>query len=296
MKNKKIILILLSACVMMCLFAGCEDSNVGVTRESDQPTSSPEQSNVEQTSSPEHPKGEQTPSPEKPKEDISVGDLYEVGGYTWQVLDVKDDKALLITRDIIDARAFDGRGRGNSWEACSLRAWLNNEFYSGFSAQEQNRISETNVVNNSNPWFGTNGGPDTVDKVFLLSIEEVVMYFGDSGALTNWNGEDDSIRDEYGENRKATLNMTEDQQMDAAKRSAESPLSVTADGRKLTIDEQLAHFQSRNGGVYWWWLRSPGGGSNLASYVHGGAAGVCVGGDLAGYETYGVRPAIWIIL
>ncbi|MDR0490345.1 MAG: DUF6273 domain-containing protein [Oscillospiraceae bacterium] len=231
-----------------------------------------------------------------PKLTLKAGDLYEMGGYVWQVLESKDDKAFLITRDIIDVRAFDGAGRTNTWGSCPLRSWLNNEFYSGFSALEKSRITETNVVNNDNPWYGTDGGPDTVDKIFLLSIEEVVRYFGDSGALANWNGKDDSIRDEYGDYRQAELNMTDEQQKNAANRMIASIFSMNSNGVRETYEEAMEHFERRNGAVYWWWLRSPGARSDLAAHVHGGLSGVNIFGDLIGYETYGVRPAMWILL
>ena len=227
---------------------------------------------------------------------LEADDLYEMGGYTWQVLEIRDGEALLITRDIIDARAFDNDGKTNIWSKSSLRKWLNREFYSGFSAEEKSRILSTNVVNNDNPWYGTDGGQDTVDNVFLLSIEEVVEYFGDSGALQNWNGEDDSIRDDYGDNRRAILNMTDEQQKSAAKRMAKSFFSMATDGHMMTEKEAIEHFERRNGDVYWWWLRSPGARDDLAAYVHGGRGGLCVFGDLVGYESYGIRPVMWIQL
>ena len=263
MKIIEIILLVLTVCIMACLL-GCEKPDLD---ESD-----------------------------LPKLTLKVGDLYEMGGYTWQVLEIKDEKAFLISRDIIDTRAFDGEGKTNIWESSPLRSWLNIEFYSGFSAQEKSRITETNVVNNDNLWYGTDGGPDTVDKVFLLSIEEVAMYFGDSGALANWNGEDNGIRDEYGDNRQAVLNMTDEQQKNAAKRIAASIYSMKSDGMMQTYEEAMEHFERRNGAVYWWWLRSPGARSDLAAHVHGGLSGVNIFGDLIGYETYGVRPAMWILL
>jgi len=227
---------------------------------------------------------------------IKADDLYEMGGYEWLVLEIRDGKALLITRDIIDTRAFDNGGKTNIWSKSSLRKWLNKEFYSGFSAEEKSRILSTNVVNDDNPWYGTDGGQDTVDNVFLLSIAEVVEYFGDSGALHNWNGEDDSIRDDYGDNRRANLNMTDEQQKNAAKRMAKSIFSMASDGHMTTEKEAMEHFARRNGDVYWWWLRSPGARDDLAAHVHGGRSGVNVFGDITGYETYGVRPVIWIQL
>jgi hypothetical protein len=36
------------------------------------------------------------------------------------------------------------------------------------------------------PGVTVSGGNDTTDKIFILSIEEVVQYFGDSGQLANF--------------------------------------------------------------------------------------------------------------
>ena len=237
-----------------------------------------------------------TPEIDLPRLPLKTGDLYEMGGYTWQVLEIRNGKALLITKDIIDVRAFDTKGGTNIWSESSLRKWLNRDFYSGFSAQEKSRILSTNVVNNNNPWYGTDGGQDTVDNVFLLSIEEVVEYFGDSGALKNWNGEDDSIRDDYGDNRQAILNMTDEQQKKAARRMANNIFNIASDGHMMSVEEAMEHFESRNGKVYWWWLRSPGARSDLAAHVHGGRSGVNVFGSPTGYNTYGIRPVMWIQL
>ena len=44
------------------------------------------------------------------------------------------------------------------------------------------------MTNDDNPWYGTRGGNTTTDKIFLLSLEEVVKFFGDSGDLKNRKG------------------------------------------------------------------------------------------------------------
>ena len=41
---------------------------------------------------------------------------------------------------------------------------------------------QSNVVNKDNTEFGTNGGSDTVDRVFLLSIDEAREYFWDDNS------------------------------------------------------------------------------------------------------------------
>jgi len=63
---------------------------------------------------------------------------------------------------------------------------------------------ETEVVIGDNPWNFTNGGKSTIDKVFLLSIEEMVKYFGDSGQLKNPSAMF-FVDDGFNDARKATF-------------------------------------------------------------------------------------------
>ena len=122
---------------------------------------------------------------------LSVGDIIKFGNYfindnktkepiEWRVLEVSNDKALLITKDAIDCKPYNNKRRGITWEECSLRQWLNNEFINqAFSKKEQIEIILTNISNPRNPYLGTWGGNNTQDKIFLLSIDEVKKYFKD---------------------------------------------------------------------------------------------------------------------
>jgi hypothetical protein len=98
----------------------------------------------------------------------------------WRVLKVSNNKALLITKDAIDCKSYNNEFEDITWENCTLRQWLNNEFINqAFSKEEQNKIVLTNISNPNNPEYGTWGGNDTKDKIFLLSIDEVKKYFKD---------------------------------------------------------------------------------------------------------------------
>ena len=92
----------------------------------------------------------------------------------------EEGHALLLSEEIIDMRPYHGAGGEITWEYSEIRAWLNGEFLDRFSSEERMRIRQTNVINNPNPWFGTSSGNNTTDRAFLLSVEEVVRYFGDS--------------------------------------------------------------------------------------------------------------------
>ena len=96
----------------------------------------------------------------------------------WTVLERRDNKALLVTSYIIDRQKFNENSESTCWERSTIRKWLNENFYNtAFSAQEKSRILTTSVRNAPNPQHGTSSGPDTYDKMFLLSTDEVNKYF-----------------------------------------------------------------------------------------------------------------------
>ena len=123
------------------------------------------------------------------------------GNFTWKVLDIKDDKALLITNEIVEPGAFNDVYEAIDWGGSSIRKYLNDPFLrENFTEDEQGKIVQVMNTTPDNPWFYTSGGGDTLDKIFLLSLEEVVEYFGDSGQLENNNPDTDNhAEDEYSE-------------------------------------------------------------------------------------------------
>lgn len=95
----------------------------------------------------------------------------------WRVLSVDGDDAFLLADQNLFCSTYDVGsfvGEEITWETCALRKRLNSEFLSdAFSAVEQAEICDTNVENKDNLEYGTEGGNDTVDKIYLLSIDEV---------------------------------------------------------------------------------------------------------------------------
>lgn len=105
------------------------------------------------------------------------------GGILWRVLEVQNGKALIISESVLTKSTYHLVSEQVTWEECDLRKYLNGEFYENtFSEQEKIRIIETKVISNDNQEYGTAGGNDTTDKVFLLSIEEANCYFDDDSA------------------------------------------------------------------------------------------------------------------
>ena len=162
----------------------------------------------------------------KPKSLPKPGSTYHFGPYDWQVLKVESNRTLLIAKDIIKKHPYNTEFAGVTWETCTLRGWLNDVFLATFSEKDRNRIANTH--NQDNQWFGIKGGNSTKDKVFLLSIAEVVECFWDSGQLKNKNPKSKFwIDDNYNDKRKAEFD--------------------------------------NNG--FWWWLRSPGYSPFNATYI-----------------------------
>lgn len=113
----------------------------------------------------------------------ALGDVITLGMYAgqpieWLVLSVEDDRALILSRYILDAMPYNSELKDVTWSECSLRTYLNTEFYwNYFSDLDRQSIEQVTVENPYNPVYGTAGGKDTVDWVFCLSIDEAKKYF-----------------------------------------------------------------------------------------------------------------------
>ena len=188
-----------------------------------------------------------------------LGDIIKFGKYDWLILDSQSNKMLVITNNIIKKRRYNEEtpSKITTWENSEIRSYLNGEFLDSFDKMDSDRIKETELINNPNPWFGTKGCENTTDKIFLLSIEEVVKYFGDSGQLAERPGNAWEISDKYDSTRIA---------------------------------------RNFKGSRSWWWLRSPGFSSFVAASVFPSGK-LDLGGDhLFWVESGGVRPALWLTL
>ncbi len=217
------------------------------------------------------------------KSAICIGDKIVFGSYVWQVLDIQNDRALIITEDMVEQRTYHDVDESTTWAKCELRRYLNGEFYDRFSKTDKERIITVTNKNPNNEWYGTDGGKDTEDKIFLLSIEEVVCkYFGDSSEKLYNRGKKE---DYWFQKRDGNTNR------------------------------RVATFKV--GGWWWWlrspgrvsertWLQSPGCMSEKAVYIHGdGNIGIqgnhvlkCNSNIIHpfGDNTGGVRPALWLSL
>ena len=96
----------------------------------------------------------------------------------WRVLQSENGEAFLLSDIILDRQPYNENRKAITWEESSLRAWLNGEFINrAFSDEEKENINITEVVNQDNQFCGTEGGNNTADKIFLLSLQEVAPKF-----------------------------------------------------------------------------------------------------------------------
>ncbi len=181
----------------------------------------------------------------------------------WRVLSVKGNDAFLLADQNLDAKPYNEEYTDVTWATCTLRTWLNDTFLNtAFTSSEQAAIKNTTVVNDDNPYYGTEGGANTIDKVYLLSIAEA------SNAAYGFNSE-------FNTNSET--------------REAKNTAYAKECGASTSTSTEYE-------GDGWWWVRSPGYGSNYASYVSINGCGIYRGYGSVDYASYAVRPALHLNL
>ncbi|MCI7027104.1 MAG: DUF6273 domain-containing protein, partial [Clostridiales bacterium] len=174
----------------------------------------------------------------------------------WVVLENDGETALLISRYALDCKLYNEKKEDTTWETCTLRGWLNNEFFNkAFSAEEKQSILQSDVSADKNPEYSTNPGNATKDKVFLLSVVEANKFFKSKDA------------------RKCAPTDY------AIQQGAYTSDSSKVEGRKAC----------------WWWLRSPGSDSDFAAFVTYGGS-ISDRGTRVNFSYSAVRPCVRVRL
>lgn len=113
----------------------------------------------------------------------------------WRVLSIEGGDAFLLADAGLDNKRYNNKRyhkiyTGITWENTTIRSWLNGysvannkegEDYSNnnflcnaFSNAEQEAVCNSQLLNENNSEYGTDGGNSTIDKVFLLSISDAL--------------------------------------------------------------------------------------------------------------------------
>lgn len=176
----------------------------------------------------------------------------------WRVLSVNGNDAFLMAEKTLDNQCYNehpkssmggGKELWATWETCTLRTWLNDTFLNAaFNDDEKNAIADTTVVTpGEDPWNTgtlTDGGKDTIDKVYLLSLAEI-------------------RNSEYGfDSQPGYLGNGGDCWRLSQTIASTNTAYATAQGA-ITFEEKEAREQYPSeiraiGNSYNWWLRSPG--------------------------------------
>ena len=205
---------------------------------------------------------------------LEAGDIIVYGSYEqdgdknngsepieWEVLDVDDNRALLVSRYVLDCQPYNDYYGSITWKYCSLRKWLNSKFLkTAFTAEERVRIPTVVLSNPDNPVFGTDGGGNTRDRVFLLSVDEILEYY----TFEEWN--EDEQRGWWGYSQDLIIEAT-------------------------PYAEDAGVFVKNGGSIMW--TRSPAASSFFVTDVND--KGCISSGGLGTLDYFvGVRPAIYI--
>lgn len=196
---------------------------------------------------------------------IYFGNYYQSNSTTkepikWRVLSVKGDDAFLLADRNMDYQPYNTESKNVTWETCTLRKWLNNNFYNAaFSATEKSAVKTTVVVNEDNLEHRTEGGNNTNDKVYLLSAQEAMTL-------------------SYG---FPPYNMSE------KAREAKNTKYINEQGVNKGYGEWVG-----NG---YWWLRTPGNQKNTAAVVNFSGY-IVMDGDYVYSESPYVRPVLHLNL
>lgn len=90
----------------------------------------------------------------------------------WQVLAKTNNRMLVISRYVLDYKKYHTERTNVTWDTCTLRTWLNKEFFNAAFSNAEQIMIPTVTVPAAKPLMGKrHPGNETEDKVFLLSTE-----------------------------------------------------------------------------------------------------------------------------
>ena len=99
----------------------------------------------------------------------------------WIVLEVKDGKALLVSKYVLDFKSVSLKSPWR-WISGDVRKWFNGDFYdAAFNAGEQEKIQLTTLSHDTTKKYNVLEEPSSKDKIFALNASEVTQYFKNEG-------------------------------------------------------------------------------------------------------------------
>lgn len=213
------------------------------------------------------------------KEDYLSYHYFKYEPIKWRVLEVNDGRALLLADQVLDDQKYNQKFEIITWENCSMRSWLNgreaiinqdgidytntNFINTAFNVDEQKSIMTTKIINDNSSRYETDGGSDTLDKIFLLSESETYTEKAEKYGFTKYASTNDEGR------------------------TAQYSTYAYAMGCFKSIVKNY----TTNGR---WWLRSPGTrccAVDISEFGDGKQSGISINSN-----DCGVRPALYLNL
>lgn len=238
--------------------------------------------------------------------EIETGDYIIFGSYEqdndmvngaepieWIVLERNGNDLLVLSRYGLDCVPYNDSETDVTWETCSLRKWLNDQFINtAFSSTEKSMILERNVIAEGNSiHFPTydhideeliEPGNDTLDKIFIPSWSQI---------STNSIFAKKEIDNMIGYPGPHTVSLACVPSEYAIARGAYTINSVVE-----RAEEEWGVYVEPGSPTCIWWIRNPGKSNSMAEIIkyEGGCLdyyGIPVN---SGHEA--VRPAMWVTI
>ncbi len=209
----------------------------------------------------------------------------------WEILEENGNGIFLVSRYVLDGQPYNTERTDVTWERCTLRSWLNDEFLNkAFTKREQEQIRITEVANPDNPESVAPDGNSTRDRIFLLSMAEVLSKY----SYNSWY-ETEGFCEEliipptvYANQQEVHSTVIDEGYYNGTKYGFRDMVGLASQNYSRDCI-------GREGA--WWWLRSPGDSSITACYVaEYGFTGATFfyNGILVDYKYCGLRPALYI--
>lgn len=219
----------------------------------------------------------QTPLPQisvKPGSTIAMGHYEQDNNFEnstenieWIVLVAQGNRCLLLSKYGLDVLPYNKEKKSVTWETCSLRTWLNNDFlYLAFTPEERSAILLTEVDNGYSQCYAkwnAKGGNSTQDYLYLLSYMEAANYF----------------------------DLRNDSNTDNIRAKCAPTAYAIQKGAYIPPEVSIGTTEGKRAGS--WWLRSPGSKQNTAAGVGGRGN---LGYDNVNTNDNAVRPCFWLNL
>lgn len=209
---------------------------------------------------------------------VKVGDTITFGAYEqddimtngkedieWIVLSKTKSEMLVVSKYALDCLPYNNKYADITWEKCTLRKWLNSNFYkSAFTKAEKNMIKKTVLKNVIYSEYEIDVENDTEDKIFLLSLDDME---------NSKYGFDDNLKE-----------------LDIARRCAPTVYAVMQGVDQSYSMSMYNYYKTTEGeSSCIWWLRS-----QTAHVEYSGD--IDYHGFSADIDYFGVRPSIVIKL